>query len=159
MREALFSRWSQLVGGAFFVDLFCGGGAVGLEALSRGARRTLFVDVDGRRLATARRNAEALGVSERCDFRRASLPEQWHDADGDSAEGAPLLLFADPPYDFGEYEVLARRMQEHRGVTAMAIEHSVRCAGQIPWSSAVRRDYGESSLTLWARPAGRPDPE
>lgn len=150
VREALFSRWGGLVPGTNFLDLFCGGGAVGLEALSRGASATLFVDADGRRLDVARRNAESLGVLERCAFVRASLPAEW--ARIAATSKAPVVAFADPPYDFADYEGLAGVLQELDGLRAMAMEHSVRTEWTVPWTPALRREYGESALTLCELP-------
>ena len=59
VREALFSIWGERVRGARFLDLFAGSGAVGIEALSRGAATATFVESD------ARRRAPSSGISHR----------------------------------------------------------------------------------------------
>ena len=134
--------------GAVFLDLFCGGGAVGLEALSRGAEGALFVDADGARLEVARQNASSLGVADRCVFHKALLPKQWQSVVGRIRSESPLVAFADPPYDFEDYPAIAHAIQKLPNVTAMAIEHSTRTQWLTPWSPSERRDYGESALTL-----------
>lgn len=103
-RESLFNRLmhgSHGPGGvspvpaAVVVDAFCGTGALGLEALSRGAASATFVDRDRQVLAVARANAAALGVEDTCRFVAA-------DATRPPAAAAPAtLLFLDPPYDSG----------------------------------------------------------
>jgi 16S rRNA (guanine966-N2)-methyltransferase len=68
VREALFSRVEALLGGldgAVVLDLYAGSGAVGLEALSRGAAHAVLVECDRRAVAAARANVAALGVDDR----------------------------------------------------------------------------------------------
>ncbi|MEM9407821.1 MAG: RsmD family RNA methyltransferase [Acidobacteriota bacterium] len=148
VREALFSSWSSLVPGGVFADLFCGSGAMGLEALSRGAERAFFVDADVGSLETARTNARGLGVEEHCVFLRSLLPRQWQRV-ATKLESA-TLVFADPPYDFADYESLAEGMSELPGVESMAIEHSARSRWRSSWQGATIKSYGESALTLRA---------
>jgi len=99
-REALFSilESGRLTGGkspipeAMVLDAFAGSGALGLEALSRGAARAVFLDADRRSLALARDNAALLGESARCQFiaRDARHPGP--------AGAACSVAFLDPPY-------------------------------------------------------------
>jgi 16S rRNA (guanine966-N2)-methyltransferase len=94
-REALFARLGE-VEGATVLDLFAGSGALGFEALSRGAASVTFADTDPAALAVVRANAEALGVLDRCrllrsDFRRVLRDEA-------AAGHAYSLLLLDPPY-------------------------------------------------------------
>jgi 16S rRNA (guanine966-N2)-methyltransferase len=101
-RQALFNILSH---GAFsedspyigkpVADVFCGTGAFGLEALSRGAQRVTFVDADPHALQTARANAEALGEGPQASFVRADGPQV------PPAAGPYALLFLDPPYFSG----------------------------------------------------------
>lgn len=99
-REALFSildsgrltEGQSPIGGATVLDAFAGSGALGLEALSRGAARVVFLDADRRNLALARDNAALLGETARCHFiaRDARHPGP--------ASAACSLAFLDPPY-------------------------------------------------------------
>jgi len=94
-REGLFSSLGDLTG-ASFLDLYAGSGAVGLEALSRGAVRAVLVEADARAAAVARGNAAALGlpgavvVTERVERFLAGSPG--------SAGGPFDVVFLDPPY-------------------------------------------------------------
>jgi len=106
VREALFSILGAL-DGEHVLDLFAGSGALGLEALSRGAARAVFVDEDPRAVAVVRRNLEALGVQAPV-HRRDALAFLGSPA---AAALAPFgLVFLDPPYSSGPG--LAARLSE-----------------------------------------------
>lgn len=96
VRESLFNilahRDPPALAGAVVLDLFAGTGALGLEALSRGAARVVFVDRDPRSLALVRENVAALRAGDLCEIVRA---------DSSSLPPRPLaatLVFLDPPY-------------------------------------------------------------
>jgi len=91
VREALFSLLGD-VSGARVLDLYAGSGALGIEALSRGASAATFVDSDARAVAAIRRNLQAIGVE--ADARRQDVVRFLA-----SAPGRFDLVFADPPYD------------------------------------------------------------
>lgn len=90
VREAVFSILGG-VGGARVLDLFCGSGALAVEALSRGAASAVLVDTDPR---AARANVEALDLGERATVVRADAC-RWLDR---ASEGAFDLVLCDPPY-------------------------------------------------------------
>jgi 16S rRNA (guanine966-N2)-methyltransferase len=97
-RQALFDILAHGAPGlrdAVVVDAFCGTGAFGLEALSRGARLAFFIDLDAAALRLARDNAKLLGEEAACRFihRDALRPG--------SAEAACDIAFLDPPYGSG----------------------------------------------------------
>jgi 16S rRNA (guanine966-N2)-methyltransferase len=99
-REAIFNilahaDWAPEIEGALVLDAFCGTGALGLEALSRGAGRAIFMDQGREALDLVRRNVTALELGDRCEILRA-------DATRPPRARAPCpLLFLDPPY--GKY--------------------------------------------------------
>lgn len=98
VREAVFSALYSLSGeldGVRALDLYAGSGALGIEALSRGAGHVTFVDRDRRALSVVRKNLESVGAP----------PERWQILQSDAARlasaspvPAVTLLFADPPY-------------------------------------------------------------
>jgi 16S rRNA (guanine966-N2)-methyltransferase len=90
VREALFSILGPIEG-VRVLDLFAGSGALGIEALSRGAAEAVFVDSDARAVAAVRRNVDALGA-DAAVYRRDAFA--WLGG----ASGAFDLVFADPPY-------------------------------------------------------------
>ena len=91
VREALFSMLGDVSGDAV-LDLYAGSGALGIEALSRGANRAVFVESDPRAAATIRRNLEALGAE--AEVRRQDALRFLG-----AAPGSFDLVFVDPPYD------------------------------------------------------------
>jgi 16S rRNA (guanine966-N2)-methyltransferase len=107
VREAIFNAlWSRgAVEGAVVVDLFAGSGALGVEALSRGAAHATFVDSDRAAREAVRRNVETCGVADRATI-VATPVERWL-ASLDA--GARFdVAFCDPPYAFaGWAELLA----------------------------------------------------
>lgn len=64
MKEALFSIWQFQIADAFFLDLFAGSGSMGIEALSRGAKRAVFVEQDRRATEVIRKNLETCKLTE-----------------------------------------------------------------------------------------------
>ena len=99
VREAIFNAlWSRgVLDGAVAVDLFAGSGALGVEALSRGASHVTFVDDDRGALRAVRRNLDACGVADRATV-VADRAERWLAA---LAPGRRFdLAFCDPPYAY-----------------------------------------------------------
>jgi 16S rRNA (guanine966-N2)-methyltransferase len=94
VREALFSILGAAVEGAHVLDLYAGSGALGIEALSRGAASAVFVDHSQKAIAAVRTNLDALGIDavvRRAEARAALRPppEPFYPYD---------LVFLDPPY-------------------------------------------------------------
>lgn len=97
-RETLFSMLASRLGsfeGLKVADLFAGSGALGLEALSRGAEHCLFVDQDPGAIRAIRANIAALRAQQRCDVRASSALSL-----GPAKEPLDLILL-DPPYETG----------------------------------------------------------
>jgi 16S rRNA (guanine(966)-N(2))-methyltransferase RsmD len=94
-REAIFSVLGDRVGDARVLDLYCGTGALAIEALSRGAAHATLIDRDTR---AALGNVENLGLGERVELTRADVSRWLADRSG-SAEAQPFdLVFVDAPY-------------------------------------------------------------
>jgi 16S rRNA (guanine966-N2)-methyltransferase len=154
-REGLFSTWQSLIGGPMegerVLDLYAGSGAVGLEALSRGAGHTLLVEADARAVRILRENVKSLGLPGA--EVRSGKAEQIIRA------GAPTtpynLVFLDPPYGFADddlREILLtlRTGGWLAGEALVTVERSTR-GGEFRWPDgfeALRsRRYGEG--TFW----------
>ena len=102
LREALFGILSGTVPQARVLDLFCGGGAIALEAISRGAKQAVLIDADAKAIQTASKNCKALRMDEQCriyrnDFEKALriLKRKGEQFD---------FVYVDPPYQGGLYE-------------------------------------------------------
>jgi 16S rRNA (guanine966-N2)-methyltransferase len=121
VREALFSILGD-VKGARVLDLYCGTGALGLEAISRGAAHATFVDT---RTALVRRNVGDLGVGDRCEVVRSDARAYLR-----RARARFDLVFCDPPYR------LADRLE---GDLDMLIPHRLAPEGRLIAEGSVRR--------------------
>ena len=98
VREAVFNLVGPRVVGKLAIDLFAGTGALGLEALSRGAAKAIFLERHFPTAAIIRRNAATLGVADQCTV----LPADtfiWARRDLPATE-LPWLVFCSPPFEF-----------------------------------------------------------
>jgi 16S rRNA (guanine966-N2)-methyltransferase len=151
LRETLFNilahSYGDPVPGARVIDLFAGTGAFGLEAISRGAEFSLFVDDGAQARALLRENVEALGLGGvtrifRRDARRL----------GAAAPGAPYnLAFLDPPYDRGLAEPALTSLTRGGWLApdALVIVEESAAATFEPapgFEVLERRDYGDTEV-------------
>jgi 16S rRNA (guanine(966)-N(2))-methyltransferase RsmD len=108
LRETLFNVLAPRIEGATFLDLYAGSGAVGIEALSRGAREVIFVDQAAPAQKAIRANLSALQIRSgyALEVRTASAAVQRLAEQRPARQGSPIdLIFLDPPYDrVEEYE-------------------------------------------------------
>jgi len=132
------------VRGARVLDLFAGSGALGLEALSRGAARATFVEVGLPALAAIRANADALGVADRVAVHRGDAMRFIRRLDA----GAFDIALADPPYSVPFAERLLAAFRERPFAKLFAVEHpaSVALGGDDT------RHYGDIALTFCHAP-------
>ena len=144
VREAWFSALGGVVEGARVADLFAGSGALGIEALSRGARSVTFVESDRRSAAVVRRNLEQLEVVDRG---RVVTGDVWRFLEGTGRSDRFDLALADPPYDSEWPARLAASLRERRFARLLCVEHrpgALAGAEGVVWS----REYGDSALTF-----------
>jgi len=143
VREAIFDILGSQGGveGLAVVDLFCGSGALGVEALSRGAASATFVDLDADALAAVRRNLDAVGLGdEPATLVRAALPG-WLES---AAAGPFDLALCDPPYKFESWPALLGALRADAVVT----ESGAPIALPAPWVVARERRYGGTLVTV-----------
>lgn len=154
-REGLFSTWQSLLGGPLdgerVLDLYAGSGAVGLEALSRGAGHTLLVEADARAARVIRENVHHLGLPG-AEVRSGKAEQVIRT----SPPGEPYdLVFLDPPYAVTDHDLreilLTLRTEGWLAEEALVtVERSTR-GGAFDWPGgfdALRtRRYGEG--TFW----------
>jgi len=101
LRETLFNVLAPRIEGAAFLDLYAGSGAVGMEALSRGAARVVFVERAAGALKVLKGNLARLGVKDGAEVRAESVGTYLRRGVGDKFD----VVFLDPPYDAeSEYE-------------------------------------------------------
>ena len=143
VREALFSMLGD-VGGARVLDLYAGSGALGIEALSRGAGSAVFVERDARAVAAIERNLSSLGVE-------ATVAKQDALRFLGRAEGAFDLVFCDPPYDSASRLAgpLAERLPALIAEDARIVtESDKRNPLVLPFPLLVERDYGDTRIAI-----------
>jgi 16S rRNA (guanine966-N2)-methyltransferase len=127
------------------IDLFAGSGALGLEALSRGAAQVDFVEQGGASLRALSRNIEMLGAGDRARVHRADALRYIMRLDA----GAFDVAFADPPYGQGMAARVAEQWLETPFASIIGIEHGKK--ERLPDGGAVRF-YGSTALTFYRSP-------
>jgi 16S rRNA (guanine966-N2)-methyltransferase len=145
VREAIFSILGDVTG-ATVLDLFCGTGALGLEAVSRGAQSAVLVD---RRAATVRRNVEELGLEERVEVVAADASRYLRRSEQASFD----LVFCDPPYKLadrlaGELDPLIRAVLAEDG--RVVVETSPDPPLQLALPLLKERRYGDTLIRVHA---------
>ena len=118
LRETLFNVLARRIQGAAFLDLYAGSGAVGIEALSRGAASVAFVERVPAALAALRANLAKLGIGEGFRIHTGSVGGWLRRSEGGSSQTFDLV-FLDPPYDAAEeYAATLRILGEAPGILA-----------------------------------------
>jgi 16S rRNA (guanine966-N2)-methyltransferase len=142
VREAWMSILQPRLPGALVLDLFSGSGALGLEALSRGAARADLVEIAPQSLRTIRENVETLGARDVATIHRADALRFV----AKLQEGAYDVVFADPPYALGLAARLAHRWIRNPFSSVLSIEH--RFGEELPGDPDIRR-YGDTAIAFY----------
>ena len=141
VREAVFSSLASVgaVDGTVVVDLFAGTGALGIEALSRGAARAVFVDADPIAVAAVRSNLEATGLTEAGRVVQSDVVRFLE------RRTEPFdLAFADPPYDFQAWDDVLALLDAR---TAVLESNRVLELG-ARWRTTKQKRYGDTVVTM-----------
>jgi 16S rRNA (guanine966-N2)-methyltransferase len=144
VREAWMSIVAPSLPGARVIDLYAGSGALGLEALSRGAARVDFVELAPASLAALRANIEVLGVDDTVRVHRADALRFAQRLE----PGAYDLAFADPPYTGDAAERLVALFRRRPFARILSVEHRADLA--LPGDDT--RRYGDTALTFCQGP-------
>ncbi len=143
VREAWMSALGPDLPGARIVDLFAGSGALGLEALSRGALEVFFVERARGALRVLRRNVDLVGAGDRC---RILSRDVYRFLDRAEAGDFDIAL-ADPPYGEGHAARLLERFRQVPFARALWVEH--RWTDSIPDLAGLeQRRYGDTIITI-----------
>jgi 16S rRNA (guanine(966)-N(2))-methyltransferase RsmD len=145
LRETLFDILGPRIEGATFVDAYTGTGAVGIEALSRGARHAYFLESNRAALTVLRENLATLGLEARATVMpgrvQITLPRCRAD-----------LVFLDPPYDREEEYTMALEALAEAPPALIIVQHSVRfelTGGPLREVRRVRQ--GDNALSFFER--------
>ena len=157
LREALFSMLEAAdVDFSSTLDLYAGTGALGIEALSRGAEACTFVEADGRSAAVVRQNLDRTGFVERATVVTARVG-RWRPA----PDAAFTLVLADPPYDDGAaWASIERTIEDALDAGAtLVVEHAARrpppaaLAHRPLWRD---RRHGDGAVAVYRAALERP---
>ncbi|TMB96411.1 MAG: 16S rRNA (guanine(966)-N(2))-methyltransferase RsmD [Chloroflexi bacterium] len=148
VKAAIFNLVGPGIEGAHVLDLFAGSGAIGIEALSRGAAQVTFVDREPRGLAILRQNLDALELKERAHVVRGDVVRWLESSPADVGQAG--LVFLDPPYDDVVLDRALRVLDRTLADALVVAEHSRRQT--LPDLNRLRVDrerrYGDTMLTL-----------
>jgi 16S rRNA (guanine966-N2)-methyltransferase len=153
VRQAIFSILGAHVFGGRFLDLYAGTGAVGIEALSRGATSVTFVESDPKVVQLLQKNLESCRLLDRVHI-RVKKTAAFLDQE-DSWDGPYDVLFADPPYAaFDELEVITHAWRpgllSKRAIVMIEQDARTELPTSIGQASLVRRYvYGDTALYLY----------
>lgn len=124
------------------IDLFAGSGALGLEALSRGAAQCEFVEIAPKSLAVLRENIELLGAGDAAIIRRADALRVASSLEAHAFD----VAFADPPYDLGMATRLAEVWVSTPFASVLGVEH--RVDEELPGAGRTYK-YGDTAVTIF----------
>ncbi|MBF0161225.1 MAG: 16S rRNA (guanine(966)-N(2))-methyltransferase RsmD [Magnetococcales bacterium] len=175
VRESLFSMLAQHVVGATVLDLCAGCGLLGLEALSRGARYSFFVDLEWKAVQFIEKNVTLCGARTRSTVLQGNILHKGtlnkinqlanqQFADQKPATGPHFdLVFLDPPYRQGVAAVALRALEQSSLLTPGArivVEQEAETGPEtaLPWSLVQNRRYGDTRILFWQKPTHAEDP-
>lgn len=140
VREAMFNSLVSLdiVDGARVVDAFAGTGALGIEALSRGAASCVFIEKDRLALQSLRHNIDALGIADRCTVVSTDVMSAL------AAHGQCDLFLADPPYGFSDWTTLLR----HVSASLVVLESDREIDDIAGWNVIRAKRYGRTHASF-----------
>ncbi len=168
VKTNLFNILQTEIPGAYVLDLFCGTGSIGLEALSRGSRHCCFAEVDREALKLLSRNIEALGAQEESTIWRGDILKQLPSWLATLSEPVDIA-FVDPPYAMAQewqwqeaqdaiFTPLCGRLASD-GVIVFRGPRSLVTPDELAGLKLDdRRDYGGMALVFYRKPQGQTPP-
>lgn len=151
VKESIFNLIIPFVSDARVLDLFCGSGALMLEALSRGAERAVCVDVDKKSLELAKKNTKSVKFDDLVTFINKNAAEYL-----DGVSGEFDLIFLDPPYNKGFIKpiiekIVQKNILSEYGVIVLESDDTDE-HGEFDGLSIYRqRKYGRTYITIYRK--------
>lgn len=158
LREAYFNILREAIPGCVFYDMFAGSGAMGLEALSRGAERAIFIESARPSLECLKENVELLKCESRCLCLRERLPEYLSSPDFQPT--LPAVIFLDPPFRKGLADACLSalaHLPENEGWRDSLLSVQAEREADLKeeygaWKLTKKSLYGESGLWFYEIP-------
>ena len=148
VKEAIFNLVGPGIDGVHALDLFAGSGAIGIEALSRGAAGVTFVDREPRGLAILRQNLEVLDLKSRSQVVRADVV-RWLESSPNELKQAGFV-FMDPPYEDPVLDRALKAIDRVASNATLVVEHSRR--QELPVLTRMHLDrqrrYGDTMVSV-----------
>ena len=110
LREGLFNMLTSLADfeKMVFLDLYAGTGALGIEALSRGAKKVIFIEASRKNMSVLKKNIESISPEQNCFELAQDSSAHWLSRFADP--GYPCVVFLDPPFSGNEYEMILKKL-------------------------------------------------
>lgn len=145
VKQAIFNKLQDRIVGASVLDLFCGTGALGIEAVSRGAGKVIFVDKDYRSVELTKANLKKLGIVAKVI--KASYEQAIKSLSGQKFD----IIILDPPYKSGVYEDCIQKLYQNELLAEDGIivcEHDRKDQFDFsPFNVASEKRYGIKMVT------------
>lgn len=149
LRAAIFNVLGQHIKGAQVLDLYAGSGALGLEAISRGAAQATLVDIAKSSISVIKQNVEKFGVNEQVEVVHSNVAD-WLPQNKEQFD----LVFFDPPYDSFDEEVLklvAPRMSKD-GILVVSTSKRQVISDKIAGLQSVQvKKYGDTRISYYRK--------
>ena len=151
VKESIFNIIQQFIPGAYVLDMFGGSGALGFEAISRGAKKAVCTDIDSKAIGIIRKNADALGFEDKCEILNMSCFDYVK-----STQEKFDIIFLDPPYNKGLIEKALGTAAEYGILSEDGIivleSDSGDFRGEIAGFSVYRqKKYGRTYITVYKK--------
>ena len=148
VKQAIFNKLSEEVQDAKVLDLFCGTGALGIEALSRGAKEVVFADKDERSLAQTKNNLKSLSISAKT--LKGDFKDTIKRLEGEKFD----IILLDPPYMSGVYEEALSLIKKYdilteEGIVVCEHEKTVQILAE-GYSQIDQKRYGIKMVTYFS---------
>jgi 16S rRNA (guanine(966)-N(2))-methyltransferase RsmD len=147
LREALFNILAPEIGGAVFLDAYAGTGAVGIEALSRGARHAIFIESSRSAVSVIRDNLRLLGAERRAEVVTGRVLSYLPHRDAD-------IVFLDPPYEHSREYVAALEALASQKAGLVIAQHETRLELAPEFGALTRTrvvHQGDNALSFYRR--------
>lgn len=151
IRNALFNSIGSDIQGATVLDAFAGSGSIGIEALSRGAKHTTFIERDRIAASIIAKNLTMLGLESRTKLIRTTVHNWFSTSEQQNFD----FIFADPPFNDPQFSTVRDLMGLLKPNGLMVLSHPGK--GEVPLQNGIvvvdNRSYGNAYLTFFRRDA------
>ncbi|MEA2020741.1 MAG: 16S rRNA (guanine(966)-N(2))-methyltransferase RsmD [Patescibacteria group bacterium] len=151
VRHSIFSMLQGLIKDAYVLDLFAGSGSYGLEALSRGAKKAIFVDIDNRCTKTIKENLKNMSLESRGEVIKMDAAKFVENADSTKFD----LIFLSPPYSMGSQIHILKQLKNilsPKGIIIFDHAKETKLPQEVDGLKTIRqRSFGATTISILAK--------